>query len=329
MQFRNDSRRGFLRRSAVLSVGMAVAAGARGVSAQTDQSGQQPTVMEQQGNATTQPVNLSSLDTRQGEYAEVNGARIFYQVSGQGDPILLLHGFPLSGAMFDRNREALSQQFQVITIDHRGYGMSEAPAVPDDIVTYAEDALAVMDLLGVDQAVIGGHSMGGQIAMEMYQQAPDRFRGLTLIDTNAYAANPAEAGLELGAAEMVDSGGVQAIVPLFLAEFLTGDTRINQPELVNYLTTIMEAASTDAAIGGLNALATRPDYGEALGQVEVPALILAGLTDSLYPIELQMRMQEAIPTAELVMIAGAAHAAPFEAPERANQAMLDWASRLA
>ena len=88
--------------------------------------------------------------------------------------MLLLHGYPLSGALFSRNREALAAQYQVITADHRGYGMSEAPGTPDDVAVYASDAMAVLDELGVDQAIIGGHSMGGSITFEMYQMAPTR-----------------------------------------------------------------------------------------------------------------------------------------------------------
>lgn len=99
---------------------------------------------------------LQAPSERVGEYAEIEGARIFYEAAGSGPPMLLLHGYPLSGALFAPLRDALQDDYTVITLDHRGYGLSEAPEVPDDIETYASDALALLDQLGIDQAVIGG-----------------------------------------------------------------------------------------------------------------------------------------------------------------------------
>ena len=93
----------------------------------------------------------------------MNGAHIAYTAVGRGAPILLLHGYPLSGELFARNRDALAAAgYRVITLDHRGFGNSTAPeGESGPIQTYARDALAVMDQLGVQKAIIGGISMGG------------------------------------------------------------------------------------------------------------------------------------------------------------------------
>ncbi|WP_309572666.1 alpha/beta hydrolase, partial [Deinococcus sp.] len=121
---------------------------------------------------------------------DVNGAQIHYVSVGTGTPMLLIHGYPLSGELFARNRDALAAAgYRVITIDLRGFGQSSAPASdPGSLKTYAMDALAVMDQLNVPKAIIGGMSMGGPIAFEMWRTAPERFSGLILIDT---LANPA------------------------------------------------------------------------------------------------------------------------------------------
>lgn len=257
----------------------------------------------------------------------MNGARIFYQTAGEGEPMLLLHGYPLSGALFSRNRDALAERYRVITLDHRGYGMSEAPYVPNEIAVYAQDALAVMDELGVGQAIIGGHSMGGPIAFEMYQRAPDRFRGMILIDTIAAPASTIEAALWRGFADEARQNGIGSTYVNFLMKNMhSGDTRVNQPELVDHLTGVIMAASVDAAIGGAQALATRPDYTALLGQIRVPTLVYVGVEDTVYPVAISQMMSQAIPTAELATIPDAAHAAIFEAPERSNQAILDWAA---
>lgn len=254
-----------------------------------------------------------------------DGARIHYQVAGQGEPLLLIHGYPLSEELFSRNREALSESYQVITPTLRGYGMSEAPDNTATIQTYAEDMLALMDELGVQQAIIGGMSMGGPITFEMYRQAPERFKGMILIDTIAAPAGPPEAGLWNGVAELAQNEDVSALVPALMKDMLTGDTRMNMPEQVEFLSNIFEQASLEAAVAGANALANRPDSQPTLSTITVPTLILVGLEDTVYPFEIAQMMNDAIANSKLIILNGASHAAIYEAADQANQAILDWA----
>lgn len=316
-----------MRNAAALSAGAALAATAPAVSAQTDATpaGASPTP-----TAASQGLTLPDPASRQGAYLDTaDGASIFYQVTGEGEPLLLLHGYPLSGALFARNVEALSQEYQVITVDHRGYGLSLTPAVPDTVGIYASDAMAVLDELGIEQAIIGGHSMGGPITFEMYQMAPERFRGMILIDTVAAPASPIEAGLWNGFVAEVEQLGISmTYVNNLIKEMLSGDTRLNHPEQAQYLGTVVQQASVEAAIGGALALANRPDYTDLLGQIEVPTLVYTGIEDTVYPFSISQMLTEAIPTSTLVTIPGASHAAIFEAPDASNQAILDWAGQL-
>ncbi len=255
-----------------------------------------------------------------------DGARIHYQVTGSGEPLLLVHGYPLSEELFSKNRDALAAEYQVITPTLRGYGVSEAPDDTATIQTYAEDMLALMDELGVQQAIVGGMSMGGPIVFEMYRQAPTRFKGLILIDTIAAPAMPPEAGLWNGVAELVQSQGVDALVPVLLKDMLTGETRMNQPDQADFLTGIIKQASTNGALAGAKALANRPDSQPTLAEITVPTLILVGLADSLYPFEIAQMMKDGILNSQLVILDGASHAAIYEAADQANRAILDWAA---
>lgn len=227
-------------------------------------------------------------------YVEVNGARIFYKVQGQGEPMVLIHGYPLSGELFARNRDALARRYKVITIDLRGYGMSRAPEVPASISLYAKDVFDVMSKLGVPEAIIGGMSMGGPIVFEMYRQAPERFRGMILMDTIAAPASSAEAGLWRGVAEQAALKGVDSLVPVLMKNMLSGDTRVTQPALVNSLANIIKQASVQAAVGGAYALANRPDSTQLLGKISVPTLIVVGLADTIYPVDVSQSMNRAI-----------------------------------
>ena len=315
------NRRNFLYTSA------ATAAGALVTPAFAQQKSQDSSAMAggQQGAGVQ---GLTEPGQRKGKYLERDGARIFYQTFGEGDPILLLHGYPLSGALFARVVDTLSQKNLVVTVDHRGYGQSEAPKAPDSVEIYADDALAVLDELKLDKAAVGGMSMGGPITFAMHKKAPERFAGLILIDTAAMKASPAEAGLWNGMASWVEEKGVDPIIPFLLPQMLTGKTRQDMPEVADYLKKIMKQCSKEAAIGGAKALANRPDATAALGQIKVPTLILVGLDDPLYSFEVAQKMQMAIKGSKLHIVPDAAHAAIFEKPEDAGKAIADWAANM-
>ncbi|WP_420394164.1 alpha/beta fold hydrolase [Acuticoccus sp.] len=275
-------------------------------------------------------LELPEPEAREGRTITVNGADIFVAASGEGEPVLLLHGYPLSGALFERLRDRLDDTYQVITIDHRGYGRSSTPAPVEDVATYAEDALAVLSELGIDRAVIGGMSMGGPIAFEMYRQNPDVFAGMMLIDTNHTAAGAIEAGIWQGAeTTLEEKGSVEAIIPFLMPNMLTGETRtVEAPAQVDYLTAAMKQASLDGAIGGAKVLAGRPDSTETLKGVDVPVLVLVGRADPVYPVEIAQEMADLAPDGELAIIDGASHAAVFEQPEAAGNAIGEFLGRV-
>lgn len=265
---------------------------------------------------------------REGAHAEVNGARIFYQATGDGPALLLLHGYPLSGAMFGRVRGALEEDWTVITLDHRGYGLSDTPDVPGSIEVYAEDALAVLDHLDIEQAAIGGMSMGGPITLSMYRMAPDRFSGMILIDTTAAAAGPPEAGLWRGVETVIEGNGLAPIIPALLPDMLTGVTRLSEPAYADYLTQVMQGATVEAGQGGAIALAERPDFTDLLGEIEVPVLVVVGVEDALYAVEVSRDMAGSIPNATLAILPGGSHAAVFEAAGNAAAAIQSWGETL-
>ena len=195
-------------------------------------------------------LNLPDPAQRKGEVFETGSTRIFYTKTGQGSPMLLVHGYPLSGALFGRVVDQLSQNHTVILPDLRGYGQSHAPAITDGVGVYADDVLALMDKLGIQKATIGGMSMGGPTVLSMFSKAPDRFDGLVLIDTIAKAASPAEAQLWRGVETMAEKNGSEDITPFLLPQMLTGKTRMNEKAQAEYLSAIIKPASKTALVSG-------------------------------------------------------------------------------
>lgn len=274
--------------------------------------------------------DLPAPADRAGETVSVNGADIFYSDSGEGDALVLLHGYPLSGALFERMRDRLDDTHRVITIDHRGYGNSTTPAPVESVDTYAEDALAVLDELGVESAVVGGMSMGGPIMFAMHRMRPALFEGMIAIDTNHLPAGAIEQGIWNGAKTALETEGeVGAIVPFLMPNMLTGAARTGEDTpAVSYLTQAMEQASLDGALGGAEVLASRPDATQTVKEADVPILALVGIEDPVYPVAISQMIVDAAKDGTLAVIDGASHAAVFEQPEASAEAILDWIERI-
>ena len=259
---------------------------------------------------------------------QVGGATIAYRVQGHGPALMLVHGYPLSGELFAKNRAALSRRYTVVTPDLRGFGSSSTPDTKGGVELYAKDMLAVMDHLHVRKAIIGGMSMGGPVVLEMYREAPQRFRGMILIDSVAAPASPPEQGQWPGFGKLAEQKGTAAMIPILMPQMLTTKTRMSDPALVKFIGGIVKKGSVKAAVGGGSTLADRPDSRPTLAHVKVPVLLVVGMDDPLYAVELQKMMQKSRPGTKLVVVPGAAHAAIIEKPEACNRAIESWAAGL-
>ncbi len=257
---------------------------------------------------------------------DLGGLSIFYNEDGRGEPLLLIHGFPLSSDMWEPQRAALMHRFRVITPDLRGMGKSDVPTGGYSMDAYADDLIALLDHLGIGQVVVGGMSMGGYVAFALLRRAPDRVKGMILIDTKATADDDEMLAKRRSLIEQVRAEGSRAAVDT--SKMFTERTHQERPELVEYLQHIMVANPPDGIVGALQAMIERPDSTALLRDLAVPVLIIVGSDDPLTPPSTAKAMQDALPQASLVVIDGAAHASNLEHPEAVNKAILDWASIL-
>ncbi len=255
--------------------------------------------------------------------------KVFFKSEGMGKPMLLIHGYPLSGELFKDNRAALAKAgFQVITVDLPGFGKSTTPDMNASIENYARVVLAAMDAMGLKQATVGGMSMGGMTLLQMYKMQPQRFNGLVFIDTTADPAGIAEAASWRGNAQQAQQMGSASLVPGLLPRMLTGESRMKMPNQVAFLSGLVKQASVNGSVGGGNALASRPDANPVLATIKVPTLLIFGMEDNVTPTELAMKMQKGIAGSKLVLIPGAGHAATYEKASATNAAILSWAKTL-
>lgn len=255
---------------------------------------------------------------------DINGARIAYTITGnnRNPTIVLIHGYPLNGDLFERQRRVLGDFFRIITVDLRGFGRSIAPNETASIDVYADDVLALLNFLNVRQATIGGHSMGGAVVLRLYQNAPERFEAMILNDPAALPPPTLEQFTFRGYQQQARENGAEAILPALLPEFLTGRTRATRPLLVADISNQINTASLNGLIGGAFALETRPNFTALFPTIEVPTLLLYGEEDSLTPMEQGRTLDSLFPNAQLVIVRGATHGVIREDPEAANFAIL-------
>jgi pimeloyl-ACP methyl ester carboxylesterase len=257
----------------------------------------------------------------------VNEARLDLAVelpesAGAGVPLVLLHAFPLSRAMWAPVLPALAGAAQVILVDLPGLGDSPLPASGDPSVEVSADAVvAVLDRLDVRQAVLAGVSMGGYVALALARRHPGRVAGLALIDTRAEAdAEPARVNRLRMAEAVLGDAGTRALAPM-LDTLLGRTTHARRPAVVDTVREWLAQAPPSGVAWSQRAMAVRPDSTPVLGGLAVPAAVLVGEEDELSPPPVAQAMAAALPDAVLTVIPGAGHLSPLEAPQQVAAAL--------
>jgi pimeloyl-ACP methyl ester carboxylesterase len=185
----------------------------------------------------------------------------------------------------------------------------------------AADVVDLLDALHVEDAVIGGLSMGGYIAFALFRHAPRYFRGVILADTRPQADSPEAVEGRKRLLAVVREQGPGVVADQLLPKLLGETTRRNNPDLVARVRELIQSNSAGAIAGAISALMSRPDSGPLLSSIHCPTLILVGEEDELTPPALSRDMQQAIGGAELVVIPGAGHLSNLEQPDAFNAAL--------
>jgi pimeloyl-ACP methyl ester carboxylesterase len=163
--------------------------------------------------------------------------------AGTGRPVVLLHAFPLSSAMWLEQRNSLGERYRVITPDQRGFGGSPLGWDEPSLDQVADDVAAMLDARDLDQVVLGGLSMGGYAAMAFLRRHPGRVRALLLADTKATADAPeAAANRERIAARLEADGSADVLVEDVLPSLLGPTTARDRPLVSGRVKGLVEAA---------------------------------------------------------------------------------------
>lgn len=251
----------------------------------------------------------------------VGGVQLAYREWGSGLPVVLLHGFPLSSEIWAEVAERLQPDFRLLAPDLRGHGSSDAPQGPYTMDALAEDVVGFADALHLERFVLGGHSMGGYVAFRVAARCPERLAGLVFVATRAEADTEEGKARRAAAVERISKEGGRVFLQDFLPNLVSEGTRTSRPEVLRRLWDMAARVPDHVLVACLEGMMHRPDSRELLGRLGGPALVVAGEADAVVPVESARAMAQALPQAQLVVVAGAGHVPSLEAPEATAAAL--------
>lgn len=237
---------------------------------------------------------------------------------GNGPAIVLVHGFPLDGAMWSGVARALSPRFHVFKPDLPGRGNSDARA-PASVEAHADFLEAVLGQID-GPAGLAGFSFGGYVALALMKRRPDKIRALALVDTRASADDDAGKAKRDETIAAVKANGAAPLVESMPAKLLSPES-LGRADLVERVRRIISRQKPETVEADLAAMRDRPDSNAFLREISVPTLVVVGERDALTPPVDSEAMAAAIPNARLVVVPGAGHLTPMERPKAVAEAL--------
>ncbi len=223
-------------------------------------------------------------------------------------PVLLLPGMMLDGRMYAAQALALQDLAEVRHADL---------TLDDSIETMAAEVLATAP----DEFAVVGLSMGGIVALELWRQAPRRITHLALLDTTPHAERPERLAQRLAQMAAVEAGELrEVLVHSLKPRYLAACHRHHQAMLTDLLAMGLDLGA-DVFRRQSEALKNRPEASGLLAQIDCPSLVLCGREDELCPPALHAAMADALPRADLMVLADCGHLSTIEAPDAVNEAL--------
>lgn len=254
--------------------------------------------------------------------ASVNGISINYRdTGGDGPAVLFSHGFLMDHTMFDAQIEALSGEFRCISWDERGFGGTKATG-SFSYWDSADDALGLLDHLGVERAAFVGMSQGGFLSLRAALRAPARVAGPVLIDSAADVDDaPTIEGYQ-GMLHVFEHGSADERAAVFevVAGLILGDADLAAEWIPKW-----ERIDRQQLVTAGAALLGRDDVSDRAGEIACPVLTVHGTADQAITLDRAERLAAALPDHRgIVTVDGAAHAPNMTHPEQVNTALVEF-----
>jgi pimeloyl-ACP methyl ester carboxylesterase len=260
------------------------------------------------------------------QQARINGVEIAYDRRGAGTPLVMIHGAQGDQTMFSNLAPGFARDYQVLTFDQRGSGLSEKPHSDYSIAQLADDTAALMDHVGFATAHIIGVSMGGMIALEFALRHPRRVRALVLGCTTPGGSKAIRIGGDAFTAAYSSQPMSSEERGRALAEaaFTKGYLE-HHPEIIPAMIEARRQRPLDPiALEGRLKAAMRHDVYDRLTQITCPTLVITGKDDALISWENSRLLAERMPNAKFVLLEPAGHCFWLEQPAESHTAIANF-----
>lgn len=250
----------------------------------------------------------------------VNNQTVSYNDEGPDDApvIIFIHGFPFDKSTWNRQVEALENNYRVIAYDVRGHGGSDAGKEDFTIELFVSDLLNLMDALKIKKSVLCGLSMGGYIALNAIEKYSKRFNALILCDTNCIADTPEAKVKRIKAIESIQKNGVEEYADESINNLFASESFATMKEEIAGVREIIINTSKESICNTLHALSVRKETCDKLPDIKVPVLIMVGKKDKITPPSAAQLMHEKIKGSILHIIGHAGHLSNMENPYEFN-----------
>ena len=259
---------------------------------------------------------------------QANDIELFYNISGTGEPLLLLAGFACDNSYWSLMMPHLNKKYQVIRVDNRGAGRSSTLAKPYSIQEMARDAAALLEHLDINSVSVIGHSMGGQIAQELVLNYPQKVRNLIIISSWAQVNSILHTIIETWGElpQILDWQQYQKVILpwIFTDQFLSTPQAITQilQMAVNY-----PFRPTAQGIYHQSQAILHSDTSARIPEISCPTLVMVGKQDILTPVAFSQQLTQLISHAELALIEDCGHGLLIESTRSVAEKILNFLNK--
>ncbi len=247
----------------------------------------------------------------------INNTYLAYDDHGIGLPVIFLHAFPLNRQMWQGEMTALlgDERYRLVALDWRGFGESDITTPISTMELFADDVAGLMDLLGIQKAILCGLSMGGYAAFAFLRKYPQRLAGLILADTRPGADSPEAQANRENVARIAETQGTGAVADLQVPRLISEYARQHHPDVENRIRQMIYVATPQGIAAASRGMAQRADSTGLLASIACPTLVIVGEQDTLTPPTVAQEYASQIPGAQYAVIPRAGHLSNLEQPE--------------
>jgi len=240
-------------------------------------------------------------------FATYEGGKIYYTDDGEGEVIVLVHGYLESSEVWGRFRDKLSGSFRLICVDLPGNGQSSVFSLEHSMCFHAGAIMAVMEREGIDKFFIAGHSLGGYVTLSLVENHPERLKGYILLHSHPFADTGEVINNRLREIKVVEAGKQDAIYPANISKMFADVNLEKHADDVKELIRIAKGHCAEGIVSVLQGMINRKSRDDIMHKSKVPLLYILGVMDNYIPCRLMLEKIKLPEGATLLLLEKSGH----------------------